>query len=552
MRRALTQAHEDEMLVDQVARDPKFPRRDGVPVLFAKGCFETCAVCLEEMTDTVALFRCGHGICGSCDVRCSILDAENGGPRVCVVCKRQTSRDEVVTYPLTGSLRRRHAEFERDLHALRDGTAGAVRVFDFAPDTGNRGRDACVLALDVSGSMASDDGWYAFVKAVPDLIKHMVGSYLAVVVFSDVVRVIVEPCLVGDGTDGSNGSDGANGSSGSDDPDRPEAQRVPTRSFDEIASVIEEVRATGGTRIDLALRKAAEVVEQMRSLVAVASAGSDGAEGTKSDGAEGKEYDGTEYDGAVGTEYECKEASSPEVRVCIVTDGDTLYPAAASAEMAALMRTTLVTAVGFGSHYNYDLFYDLCSEVKGRGDSSTLFEHAAEVGKLVSLLKEPGAVRSVRVPCSGARVFFNGQTSQPGDFFVAKFNAAHGARVVVVGGHDDSSAEGAEGHSSAEGAEGRAGSEGHSSAVEFAMATLATEYVMSLSVRIPTHDVHTHTGLLGRTRAALLDVGIFSFGMNTVIGLIDKNVASLGTRSNESNAMARAASSTVRALTCPI
>ncbi len=529
------------MLVDQVARDPKFPRRDGVPVLFAKGCFETCAVCLEEMTDTVALFLCGHGICGSCDVRCSILDAENGGPnapRVCVVCKRQTSREEVVTYPLTGSLRRRHAEFERDLHALRDGTAGVVRVFDFAPDTGTRGRDACVLALDVSGSMASDDGWYAFVKAVPGLIKHMVGSYLAVVVFSDVVRVIVEPCLVGDGTDGSNGANGANGANGSNGSHGSDVQRVPTRSFDEIASVIEEVRATGGTRIDLALRKAAEVVEQMRSLVAVAAAESDGTE-----------YDGTEYDGAVGKESEGKEAANPEVRVCIVTDGDTLYPAAASAEMATLMKTTLVTAVGFGSHYNYDLFYDLCSEVKGRGDSSTLFEHAAEVGKLVSLLKEPGAVRSVRVPCAGARVFFNGQTSQPGDFFVAKFNAAHGARVVVVGGHDDSSAEG---HSSANGAEGRTGSEGHSSAVEFAMATLATEYVMSLSVRIPAHDVHTHTGLLGRTRAALLDAGIFSFGMNTVIGLIDKNVASLGTRSNESNAMARAASSTVRALTCPI
>jgi hypothetical protein len=302
--------------------------------------------------------------------------------------------------------------------------------------------------------------------------------------------------------------------------------------------VIEEVRATGGTRIDLALRKAAEVVEQMRALVAVASGPeSDGAEGTESDGADGKESDGADGKESVG-----KEAASPEVRVCIVTDGDTLYPAAASAEMATLMKTTLVTAVGFGSHYNYDLFYDLCSEVKGRGDSSTLFEHAAEVGKLVSLLKEPGAVRSVRVPCAGARVFFNGQTLQPGDFFVAKFNASHGARVVVVGGR-------------AEGADGRTGSEGHSSAdgaVEFAMATLSTEYVMSLSVRIPVHDVHTHTGLLGRTRAALLDAGIFSFGMNTVIGLIDKNVASLGTRSNESNAMARAASSTVRALTCPI
>jgi hypothetical protein len=83
------------------------------------------------------------------------------------------------------------------------------------------------------------------------------------------------------------------------------------------------------------------------------------------------------------------------------------------------------------------------------------------------------------------------------------------------------------------------------------MATLATEYVMSLSMRIPDHDVHTHTGLLGRTRAALLDVGL---GMNAVIGLIDKNVASLcsARRSNDSNMMARAASSAVRALTCPI
>jgi hypothetical protein len=499
MRRALTQAYADEMLVDQVARDPKFPRRDGAPVLFAKGCFETCAVCLEEMTETVALFLCGHGICGSCDVRCSMLDAERGtdAPRVCVVCKQQTPRDEVVAYPLTGSLRRRHAEFERDLHALRDGTAGAVRVFDFAPDTGNTRRDACVLALDVSGSMASDDGWYAFVKEAPGLIEHMVGSYLAVVVFSDVARVIVEPCLVCDGAT---------------DPTGLEAPRVPTQSFGEIASVIEEVRAAGGTRIDLALRKAAEVVEQMRALVALVA--------------------GTESVGAVGA-----VVASPEVRVCIVTDGDTLYPAAASAEMAALMRTTLVTAVGFGSHYNYDLFYDLCSEVEGRGDSSTLFEHAADVGKLVSLLEEPGAVRSVRVPCAGSRVFFNGQTSQPGDFFEAKFNASHGARVVVVG---------------ANGSNGANGANGDAGAVEFAMATLATEYVMSLSVRIPAHDVHTHTGLLGRTRAALLDVGIFSFGMNTVIGLIDKNVASLGTRSNESNEMARAASSAVRALTCPI
>jgi hypothetical protein len=147
-------------------------------------------------------------------------------------------------------------------------------------------------------------------------------------------------------------------------------------------------------------------------------------------------------------------------------------------------------------------------------------------------------------------VFFNGEATTVDETreFSAPFVASHGARFAVVG-----SAEPA-GSAPVLVVDGSALAVAPCDALGlevagFTRVTLATAYVMWLSIRIPEHDVHTHARLLGRVRAALLEVGPIMAG---VIGVIDKRVACFqaGETAGDSTTIARAASSVVRALTC--
>jgi hypothetical protein len=133
-------------------------------------------------------------------------------------------------------------------------------------------------------------------------------------------------------------------------------------------------------------------------------------------------------------------------------------------------------------------------------------------------VNEDGTVEGSFVRSVGTRVAVVAPTLVPFELFV-------GCRAVAVE------------HDAAMGAEVR----------RFVQATRAMEYVMSLSVRVPKHDVHTHAGLLGRTRSALREIGPT---MSGVIEVIDERMAAMReTRGCDSNTVARAASCAVRALT---
>jgi hypothetical protein len=243
-------------------------------------------------------------------------------------------------------------------------------------------------------------------------------------------------------------------------------------------------------------------------------------------------------------------------RVVLVTDGDATDTKAARRVMGEMK--TPVFAVGFGSAYDYERFAALCADVRGKGNSSTMFEHAATVEKLVECVLEPRSMCTFRLVLSAesglaglsglsgpVAVFFNGETREMDEDGTVEgsFVRSAGTRVAVVAptlvpfelfvGCRAVAVE----HDAAMGAEVR----------RFVQATRAMEYVMSLSVRVPKHDVHTHAGLLCRTRAALREIGPT---MSGVIEVIDERMAAMReTRGCDSNTVARAASCAVRALT---
>jgi hypothetical protein len=503
MRRASTCAPPDgaddevERLSDRVARDPMFPRRadNDRPMLFVKGCFDPCAVCLSEMT-TVAVFTCGHGVCEECNKR---LD-DGGAIRMCVVCKKLSPSGHIGTaYPMRADLRERQVAFESEMsmlgelvpsrargplaspaHLARFGTATGpgcrATLVDIAPRDADDRQDAVVILLDKSGSM--EGAWDAIVKAMHHVLSGLArrGSYVAVVVFSDAAETVVSPEL------------------------------VTADSIERMTSAIEIVRADGATELHVALAHADVVADEMRRLFGTAP------------------------------------------RIALVTDGAATNPREATGQMSTMRAPTDV--YGFGPGYSFNNCRDLFSEVRGRGDSSTLFEHASSVADLTRLLAEPRGICYFCVDCArGARVFFNGEATTVGETrsFSAPFVVARGLRFVVV-----------ESAASAESADlGSVLVDGSAVAVApcdalglevggFARVTLATGYVMSLSIRIPAHDVHTHMGLLSRVRAALLEIGPIMAG---VIGVIDERVRA-GQTADDSTKIARAASSVVRALTC--
>lgn len=528
---------DDEVLAHRVRRDPNFCMLDETrPRLFVRGCFETCAVCLEEIVDAVTIAPCGHGTCAGCDARLPLTDV-----RVCVMCKAQAPSSDYCTYELPRAMRARHAAFEEDMVKLGTIAPAPRSPFFFAPSAPlapsapfrakyGQGRgdgvdatlvdiavgapfggdtpseDAVVFVLDASGSMATMDAWDTLVAQFPRVVDSMTGTTFALIVFNDTPRVVVPPRRL-----------------------EPEDGRL-------VAAQLADVRAEGTTELHTALELAESVAENMRGL----------------------------------------RTAVP--RVVLVTDGDATDTKAARRVMGEM--TTPVFAVGFGSAYDYERFAALCADVRGKGNSSTMFEHAATVEKLVECVLEPRSMGTFRIVLStdsglagsglkglkglkglaglkglkgleglkglkGPVVFFNGETREIDEDGTVEgsFVRSAGTRVAVVAptlakfelfvGGCAVSVE----HDAAMCTEVR----------RFVQATRAMEYVMSLSVRVPKHDVHTHAGLLCRTRAALREIGPT---MSGVIEVIDERMAAMReTRGCDSNTVARAASCAVRALT---
>jgi hypothetical protein len=514
MRRAMTSfAHEsddEEVLAHRVRRDPNFCMLDETrPRLFVRGCFETCAVCLEEIVDAVTIAPCGHGTCAGCDARLPLTDI-----RVCVMCKAQAPRSDYCTYELPPAMRARHAAFEADMVKLGTiapaprslffsapkapsvpngpvakygqgrGTSVAATLVDIAPivggPTGPPTEDAVVFVLDASGSMATMDAWDTLAVQFPRVVDSMTGATFALIVFNDTPRVVVPP------------------------------RRLEAGDGRFVAEQLAAVRAEGTTELHTALELAESLAENLAATM----------------------------------------GGTAVPRVVLVTDGDATDTKAARRVMGEMK--TPVFAVGFGSAYDYDRFAALCADVRGKGNSSTMFEHAATVEKLVECVLEPRSMCTFRLVLSAesgpVAVFFNGETREVNEDGTVEgsFVRSAGTRVAVVaptlvpfelfvGGRGCRAV--AVEHDAAMGAEVR----------RFVQATRAMEYVMSLSVRVPKHDVHTHAGLLGRTRAALREIGPT---MSGVIEVIDERMAAMReTRGCDSNTVARAASCAVRALT---
>jgi hypothetical protein len=505
MRRAMTsfahESDEEEVLAHRVRRDPNFCMLDDKrPRLFVRGCFETCAVCLEEIIDAVTIAPCGHGTCAGCDARLPLTDI-----RVCVMCKAQAPRSDYCTYELPPAMRARHAAFEADMVKLGTiapaprspffsapkaplvppsvakygqgrGNSVEATLVDIAPiavgPTGPPTEDAVVFVLDASGSMATMDAWDTLAAQFPRVVDSMTGTTFALIVFNDTPRVVVPP------------------------------RRLEAGDGRFVAEQLAAVRAEGTTELHTALELAENLAETMGGAVP---------------------------------------------RIVLVTDGDATDTKAARRVMGEM--TTPVFAVGFGSAYDYERFAALCADVRGKGNSSTMFEHAATVEKLVECVLEPRSMCTFRLVLSAesgpVAVFFNGETREIDEDGTVEgsFVRSAGTRVAVVaptlvpfelfvGGRAV-----AVEHDAAMGAEVR----------RFVQATRAMEYVMSLSVRVPKHDVHTHAGLLGRTRAALREIGPT---MSGVIEVIDERMSAMReTRGCDSNTVARAASCAVRALT---
>lgn len=519
MRRAMTSLprdydeDDDEILAHRVRRDPKFRMIDETrPRLFMRGCFETCAVCLDEIVDAVTVAPCGHGTCEACDARLGL----GHDVRTCVLCKQTAPADEYETYDLPAGMRARHMAFESDLAQLgtllpertgaaagapqsaqratygvaSNGATGATLVHIAGSHEANADvQDGVVFVLDASGSMATADAWDALVHSFDRVLRAMVGKYVALLVFNDTTRVLVPARVLRE--------------------DHVEA----------VVRELREVHATGSTALDDALARADEVAAEMSA--------------------------------ALG---------SCVARIVLVTDGDASNKTAARRAMAEMKAP--VFAFGFGTGYSYDVFADLCADVKGRGDSSTVFEHASTIERLIDGMNDQRSMGRFRLVlseecassvCGHCTVFFNGETRSAADLssgvFEGTFVRSIGTRIALVGGQSQSQSQVRFIESLY--VNGAAAILEPSAVLctevkLFVLATRATEYVMQLSVRTPEHDVHTHTGLLGRTRAALIEIGP---SMSGVIGVIDERLASMH-HGCDSNKLARAASCAVRALTC--
>jgi hypothetical protein len=178
------------------------------------GVMDVCPICLD-LGDVVVLTQCGHAFCEPCYLR-------SGSPLTCMTCRQTNPRSGMERHMLPVALRAMQAAFERENRALaglvphpascvtHDAGAGLeVRVgvaSDAAaatytllevPAAAHATATPVALLLDVSGSM--DAMWPAFCEHFRGVVRCLLGTHLAVAVFSDQPRTVVEPCLVTEG-----------------------------------------------------------------------------------------------------------------------------------------------------------------------------------------------------------------------------------------------------------------------------------------------------------------------------------------------------------------
>ncbi len=170
------------------------------------GVMDVCPICFD-LGDVVVLLQCGHSFCEPCYVR-------SGSPLKCMTCRQETANGRAERHMLPAALRSMQTTFEAENQALsrlvpqrgedegdggiRMGTATSAEctyvLLEVPAAPHEESAPLLTLLLDVSGSMGSM--WPAFCELFGGVVERHVGAYVAVAVFSDAPRTVVEPCLV--------------------------------------------------------------------------------------------------------------------------------------------------------------------------------------------------------------------------------------------------------------------------------------------------------------------------------------------------------------------
>ena len=219
------------------------------------GVMDVCPICFE-LGDVIVLTQCGHAFCEPCYVR-------GGSPLVCMTCRQTTPPGGMERHMLPAALRAMQTAFEAENRALAALVPHPVRVTHDAesdlavrvgaatdadattytlldvPAAAHPTATPVLLLLDVSGSM--DAMWPAFCEHFRGVVRCLMGTYVAVAVFSDRPSTVVEPCLVTEGNAGS------------------------------IVASVEAVRASGSTMLASALAHADALAARL-ALVGAATA----------------------------------------------------------------------------------------------------------------------------------------------------------------------------------------------------------------------------------------------------------------------------------------
>lgn len=202
--RARTACHDDaDLFVPLGARSSHLS-------VFA-GVMDVCPICFD-LGDVIVLTQCGHAFCEPCYLR-------SGSPLTCMTCRQTSTRSGMERHMLPVALRAMQAAFETENRALAalvphpircvahdagadlevrvgvatDAAATTYTLLD-VPAAAHATAAPIALLLDVSGSM--DAMWPAFCEHFRGVVRRLMGTYVAVAVFSDQPRTVVEPCLV--------------------------------------------------------------------------------------------------------------------------------------------------------------------------------------------------------------------------------------------------------------------------------------------------------------------------------------------------------------------
>jgi hypothetical protein len=174
------------------------------------GVMDVCPICYD-LGDVIVLTQCGHAFCEPCYLQC-------GSPLACMTCRQTTAPGGMERHMLPSALRAMQTAFEaenRTLAALvphqlrvthnadsafqvRVGVAtdagGATYTLLEVPAAAHATATPITLLLDASGSM--DTMWPTFCSHFRGVVRCLMGTHLAVAVFSDLPRTVVEPCVV--------------------------------------------------------------------------------------------------------------------------------------------------------------------------------------------------------------------------------------------------------------------------------------------------------------------------------------------------------------------